>query len=142
LDSGNRSLFRPGFPSLEFRDSRSFNVRFKRQRHLRPAKLLSRGPGRLSDRLSCNGLAVGLRQEGDELRQVTQDGDEEGCLFMAGLPIESEAEAIRDKVGIPKRRELSEEELTRLRKYAVANAFAPQERRSPVLRYPGSENAT
>ena len=74
--------------------------------------------------------------------KVTQDGDEEGCLFMAGLPTESEAEAIRDKVGIPKKREVSEEELIRLRGYAVANAFAPQERRSPVARHPGSQNGT
>jgi hypothetical protein len=53
---------------------------------------------------------------------------------MDRLPTESEAEAIRDKVGIPKKREVSEEELIRLRAYAVANAFAPQERRSPVVR--------
>jgi|HubBroStandDraft_4_1064222.scaffolds.fasta_scaffold3755490_1 hypothetical protein len=46
---------------------------------------------------------------------------------------------IRDKVGIPKKREMSEEELIKLRAYAVANAFALQERRLPVARYAGSQ---
>jgi hypothetical protein len=32
--------------------------------------------------------------------KVTQDGDEYGCLFMGRLPTESEAKAIRDKVGM------------------------------------------
>jgi hypothetical protein len=84
--------------------------------------------------------AWGYAKKAMSFAKVTQDGDEEGCLFMARLPTESEAEAIRDKVGIPKKRAVSEEELIRLRAHAVANAFAPQERRSPVVRYLGSQN--
>jgi hypothetical protein len=48
---------------------------------------------------------------------VTQDGDEEGCLFMDRLPTENEAAAIRDYVGIAKRPEISAEERERRRSF-------------------------
>ena len=38
---------------------------------------------------------------------VTQDGDEEGCLFMDRQPTADEAAAIRDYLGIAKRPDLS-----------------------------------
>jgi hypothetical protein len=44
--------------------------------------------------------------------RVTQDGDTEGMLFLGRLPTTEEAAAIRDKLGIRKKRELSEENLT------------------------------
>jgi hypothetical protein len=47
----------------------------------------------------------GYAKKAMSFAKVTHDGDEEGCLFLAGLPTESGAEAIRDKVGIPKKRE-------------------------------------
>jgi hypothetical protein len=45
--------------------------------------------------------------------RVTQDGDWEGCLYLDRLPIAAEAEAIRDTLGIRKRRHLSAEEKER-----------------------------
>jgi hypothetical protein len=42
--------------------------------------------------------------------QVTQDGDEEGCLILDRLPTKAEGAIIRDVVGIPKARHLSEEQ--------------------------------
>lgn len=54
---------------------------------------------------------------------ITNDGDSEGAFFLDRLPTSAEAEIIRRYVGIPKKREMSEEELTRLRSYAVENAF-------------------
>jgi hypothetical protein len=49
---------------------------------------------------------------------VTQDGDDEGCLRLHQLPTPAQAEAIRDAVGIRKRREISETERERLRAFA------------------------
>ena len=46
--------------------------------------------------------------------RLTQDGDDEGCLHLDRLPTAAEAEAIRDDLGIRKRRHLSDEELARL----------------------------
>jgi hypothetical protein len=48
--------------------------------------------------------------------RVTQDGDMEGMLFLDHLPTPDEAAIIRDKLRIPKKREVSEEELNRLRR--------------------------
>jgi hypothetical protein len=45
--------------------------------------------------------------------EVTQDGDNEGCLRLHRLPTPAEAEEIRDVVGIRKRVELSADELAR-----------------------------
>lgn len=48
--------------------------------------------------------------------RVTQDGDAEGMLFLDRLPTETEAAILRDKLKIAKKRELSDEELDRLRR--------------------------
>jgi hypothetical protein len=46
--------------------------------------------------------------------EVTQDGDDEGFLKLRRLPTDAEAEIIRDKLGIRKKREVSEFEKERL----------------------------
>jgi hypothetical protein len=48
---------------------------------------------------------------------VTQDGDDEGCLHLDRLPTPAEAELIREAVGIRRRRHLSPEMLARSRFY-------------------------
>jgi hypothetical protein len=47
--------------------------------------------------------------------KVTNDGDEEGMLFLDRLPTADEVPIIRDKLGIPKKREISQAEAERLR---------------------------
>ena len=49
---------------------------------------------------------------------VTQDGEDEGCLHLSNLPTPDQAEAIRDALGIQKRREVSARVLERLRSFA------------------------
>jgi hypothetical protein len=46
--------------------------------------------------------------------KVTQDGDVDGCMFMGRLPTKAEAEMIRSRLAIPKRRTLSDEHRARL----------------------------
>jgi hypothetical protein len=46
---------------------------------------------------------------------VTQDGDAEGALILDRLPTAAEAEIIRRRIGIRRRRHLSEETLAELR---------------------------
>jgi hypothetical protein len=46
--------------------------------------------------------------------EVVNDGDDEGMLFLARLPNPEEAAAIRDKIGITKKREISDAERERL----------------------------
>jgi len=50
--------------------------------------------------------------------EVTQDGEHEGCLRLSHLPTPDQAEAIRDALGIQKRREVSARVLERLRSLA------------------------
>jgi hypothetical protein len=57
--------------------------------------------------------------------KVTQDGDCEGSIVLGRLPSKGEAAEIRDILGIPKRIELSEGQLSNLRAHAAANAFKP-----------------
>jgi hypothetical protein len=47
--------------------------------------------------------------------QVTQDGDDEGMLFLDRLPTPTEAETIRSYVGISKKPDRSPEEVERVR---------------------------
>jgi hypothetical protein len=54
---------------------------------------------------------------------VTQDGDEEGTLWLDRLPTADEAKAIRRYLGIPKKAELSEDTLA-IRRAALASARA------------------
>ena len=52
--------------------------------------------------------------------KVINDGDEEGAFVMRRLPTADEAALIRRYCGIPKRREVSEAELNRLRSVGFA----------------------
>jgi hypothetical protein len=55
---------------------------------------------------------------------TTQDGDDEGIVFLDRLPTAAEAEIIRDKLRITKKREISDAELERLR--ALSEAHRPR----------------
>ena len=52
--------------------------------------------------------------------KVINDGDEEGAFVMSRLPTADEATLVRRYCGIPKRREVSEAELDRLRSVGFA----------------------
>ena len=56
--------------------------------------------------------------------QVTQDGDEEGCLRLHRLSTPGEAAVIRDVLGVRKRVELGPEELERRRALMKRHALA------------------
>ena len=58
--------------------------------------------------------------------KVMQDGDTEGALFLDRLPKANEAELIRRYCGVGKRREMSEEELVRLRSFTSQHRFQPK----------------
>ena len=61
--------------------------------------------------------------------EVTQDGDDEGCLRLHQLPTAEQAEVLRDILGIRKWVELAPETLERLRAGAAAwNGLEPQEK--------------
>jgi hypothetical protein len=53
--------------------------------------------------------------------RLTQDGDDEGVLYLAAMPTKVQADAIRKALGIRKRLEHSREALERMRR----NAFQP-----------------
>jgi hypothetical protein len=55
--------------------------------------------------------------------RVTLDCDGEGFLMIDRLPTDAEGDVIRDKLGIPKKRQSSEEEIARLR--AAAPIISP-----------------
>jgi hypothetical protein len=59
--------------------------------------------------------------------EVTQDGDDEGLLFLDRLPAAEEAVTLRGKLGITKRREVTEAERRRLAEIGRATAFVPRE---------------
>ena len=54
---------------------------------------------------------------------VLQDGDEEGSLILDRLPTADEAGALCRYLGLAKKRELGEEELARLRAFAIGHGF-------------------
>ena len=56
--------------------------------------------------------------------EVTQDCDEEGCIRLHELPTVDQAVAIREALGIRKRRDLGVDELERLRRFAFGRAEA------------------
>ena len=58
--------------------------------------------------------------------RLIQDGDLEGVFFLDRFPSPDEAERIRHYCGIPKKRELSEEERARLRRQIAENRFQPK----------------
>jgi hypothetical protein len=55
--------------------------------------------------------------------QVTNDGDGEGVLFLDRLPTAAEGDLIRDKLRIPKKREMSEAALEHLASVGQATQF-------------------
>ena len=54
-------------------------------------------------------------QAGSLRAKVMQDGDIDGCMLMGRLPTKAEAEVIRSRLSILKKREVGELELERLR---------------------------
>jgi hypothetical protein len=58
--------------------------------------------------------------------EVTNDGDGEGMMFLDRLPTAAEAEIIRDKLGIAKKREVSAAERERLLAMSSQYRFAAQ----------------
>ncbi len=56
--------------------------------------------------------------------KVMQDGDIDGCTLMGRLPIKGEAEVIRSRLAIPKKRTLSDEHRARLA--AAGRPFEPR----------------
>ena len=66
--------------------------------------------------LSARGWTEAKR--GLAFAQITQDGDDEGALFLDRLPTPTEGAIVRTKLGIFKRAVFSEDELARRRKWA------------------------
>ena len=67
--------------------------------------------------------------------QVTQDGDWEGCLRLSHLPDKAEAEAIRQVLGIRKRRHLSADQKERPRfVLSSARTLVKSAKRPPPMR--------
>lgn len=54
---------------------------------------------------------------------LTNDGDDEGALFLDRLPNADEAELLRHYLAIPKKRELDEATLARLREHMASEGF-------------------
>jgi hypothetical protein len=59
--------------------------------------------------------------------ELAQDGDEEGLLLLARLPTPHEAAILRDKLGIAKKRDISDAERGRLSRIGKATAFVRQD---------------
>jgi hypothetical protein len=59
--------------------------------------------------------------------ELALDGDDEGLLFLARMPTPEEAAILRDKLGIAKKREISEAERKRLAGVGKATAFVRQD---------------
>lgn len=70
-------------------------------------QLYFRGAAEFDEPSSSRGWT--FAKEAMSFAKVTQDGDEEGMLFLDRLPTPQEAEVIRDKLRIPKKAEYSEE---------------------------------
>ena len=58
-------------------------------------------------------------EEALSFARVTNDGDDEGAVFLDRLPTADEAAAIRHYVGVAKKRAFSDQELSRLRERAA-----------------------
>jgi hypothetical protein len=80
--------------------------------------------------------AWGFAKQALAFAELCNDGDDEGAFILNRLPTESEAAIIRAKLGIAKKRQVTEAELERLRRHAVENAFKPQESLSPTAPLP------
>jgi hypothetical protein len=79
--------------------------------------------------LKCRRASSTAARAALKFAKVTQDGDGEGFLKIDRLPTEAEGHIIRDKLGIPKKRQSSEEEIARLR--AAAPIISPFRRQKP-----------
>lgn len=66
--------------------------------------------------------AWGFAKKALDFCAVTQDGDDEGFLRLDDLPTPEQAVVIRDKLGIRKRRVMTEEELERLSRTSFKTA--------------------
>ena len=73
--------------------------------------------------------------------KVMQDGDAEGILLLDRLPTSDEAEIIRGKLQIAKKRELSDEELARLRRQGFHSSDDGSGEKTASSRTDGSEVA-
>ena len=71
------------------------------------------------------GLGWGNAKRAMNFAKATQDGDTEGCLFMARLPTKAEAEVIRHYIGVAKRVEFSPEHVATLQARARGWAKNP-----------------
>jgi hypothetical protein len=96
----------------------------------------SRRSRRLPTFLHRHRAIVDVREEALAFADVTQDGDQDGCLFLARDPTEKEAATIRVRLGIAKKRAMSEDELIRLRAHAVAHQFRRSGRPSTTAALP------
>jgi hypothetical protein len=65
--------------------------------------------------------------------QLTQDGDDEGCLGLCRLPTPAQAESIRDALGIRKRREVSATVLERLKAFAFERKLRRETSIRPII---------
>lgn len=67
--------------------------------------------------------------------RLTQDGDEEGMFFFDRLPTVKQANAIRSRLGLKKRKALSEEGLARLRQtsFRSREGFQPRKTASEEI---------
>ena len=63
---------------------------------------------------------------------VTQDGDDEGCLRLHRLPTPEQAAAIRDALGIRKKVEFTPDDLARRRASMTRLSPAPRSAKAPV----------
>lgn len=63
---------------------------------------------------------------------VTQDGDDEGCLRLHWLPTPEQAAAIRDALGIRKKTEFTPDDLERRRASMARLSLAPRSTKTPV----------
>jgi hypothetical protein len=80
-----------------------------------------KGPGYQLFHTAETGMAWTYAKKALRFATLTNDGDEEGAWFLSRLPTAKEAEAIRSYLGVPKKRDLSDETLARLR----AHGFRP-----------------
>jgi hypothetical protein len=93
-----------------------------------------RGAGEFEEPSTSRGWT--FAKEAMSFAKVTQEGDMEGLLFLDRLPTPPEAEIIRDKLWIAKKRELGEEDLARLRRQGYRTGGVKTE---PTTRYDGLE---
>lgn len=73
----------------------------------------------------CSSRAFGFGKKDLSFCKLTQDGDTEGYFFLDRLPTEAEAGIIRERLGIRRRRAMSEARLASLRQAGAKSRFQP-----------------